>query len=127
MRRTVILASVLLAGACGGDDPPTAPTPAAVTVPAEPVRVEQFPVKIQHVQPNYPADARARRIQGVVILDVVLDRTGRVSSVQVLQSPDVSLENAAIEAVRQWEYAPTLVNGQPVSIILTVTVSFTLQ
>jgi protein TonB len=61
----------------------------------------------------------------LVVLDAVIDATGRVTGVQVTRSIPL-LDQAAIEAVRQWRFTPTLLNGEPVSILLTVTVRFTL-
>ena len=68
---------------------------------------------------------RLARIEGVVVLDAVIDATGRVTDVRVTRSIQ-ALDQAAIDAVRQWRFTPTLLNGEPVSILLTVTVRFTL-
>ena len=84
------------------------------------------PRKIIHVNPIYPRVAQAARIEGVVILDAVIDASGRVTSVRVLRSRPL-LDQAAIDAVQQWTFTPTLLNGVPVPIMMTVTVQFTLQ
>jgi protein TonB len=121
----LIIASLFL-GACGSHDTPTTPPPP----PAEPVRVGgnvTEPVKTKNVQPAYPAEARQKRIQGIVILDVVVDATGHVGDIRVLQSPDPLLSDASIEAVRQWEYRPALLNGEPIAVLMTVTIDFSLQ
>ena len=68
---------------------------------------------------------RAQRVEGVVILEITVDGTGRVRDAQVLRSVPL-LDQAAIDAVRQWEFAPTLLNGAPVPVIMTVTINFTL-
>jgi len=97
--------------------------------PHAPVRMHsglRQPQKIVHVPPKYPAAAQAARIGGVVILEAVIDTAGGVQSVKVLRSIPL-LDQAAIDAVRQWRFTPTLLNGQPVPIIMTVTVSFTLE
>jgi protein TonB len=94
----------------------------------EPIRLHagmQAPRKIVNVPPRYPAHAQAARIEGVVVLDAVIDTTGRVIDVRVTRSVQM-LDQAAVEAVRQWRFTPTLLNGEPVSILLTVTVRFTL-
>ena len=65
-------------------------------------------------------------MQGIVILEAVISETGRVRDVRVLRSIPL-LDNAAIDAVRQWQFTPTLLNGQPVPIVMTVTVSFELK
>lgn len=96
---------------------------------AEPVRVGGLikePRKIKDVPPVYPALAAQGRIEGVVILECLLDTRGRVQQVKVLRGVPL-LEEAAVEAVRQWAYTPTLVGGEPVEVILTVTVTFRLR
>ncbi len=70
--------------------------------------------------------AQAARVQGVVILEAIIGSSGAVTEVKVLRSVPL-LDDAAIVAVQQWVYTPTLVNGVPTPIIMTVTVSFTLQ
>lgn len=82
---------------------------------------------IQKVTPNYPADAKERRIQGKVTLGVIIDKDGVPTNITV-QSPDTdaSLNAAAVEAVSQWRYRPTLLNGEPVEVITTIDVNFTL-
>ena len=75
------------------------------------------------VPPVYPPLAVRAKVQGVVILEAVVDRQGRVEEVKVLRSIPL-LDAAAIAAVRQWRYSPLLLNGQPERFVLTVTVSF---
>ena len=97
--------------------------------PPEPVRVGgniSPPAKVTDVPPVYPTVAQAARVQGVVILEAVIGPDGRVTDVKVLRSVPL-LVDAAIAAVRQWEYMPTLLNGVPVPVIMTVTVNFTMQ
>lgn len=99
--------------------------------PPAPVRAGQGgvvrePRKIRQVTPVYPALAIAARVQGRVVLDCVIDREGRIGSLSVL-SGNPLLEAAAVEAVRQWRYTPTLLDGSPVAVVLTVTVEFTLR
>jgi protein TonB len=74
----------------------------------------------------YPAIARMAHVQGVVILEAVLDVEGRVDSVRVLRSI-AQLDQSAVDAVKRWRFTPALLNGQPVSVVMTVTVNFTLQ
>jgi TonB family protein len=83
------------------------------------------PAKIVNVQPVYPEEAKEQQIQGVVILDVSLDAKGVPEGVQVLRGIP-QLDAAAIAAVQQWRYQPTLMNGVPTPVQLTVTVGFTL-
>jgi TonB family protein len=84
------------------------------------------PTRITHVNPVYPPDAREAKVQGVVILDVLLGVDGKVEQTKILRSIPL-LDQAAIDAVRQWEFTPTLLNGEPKKVIMTVTVNFTLQ
>lgn len=84
------------------------------------------PAKIVNADPVYPPEAREARVQGVVIMEVTLSPTGEVSDVEVLRSVP-QLDEAAVAAVRQWRYEPTLVDGEPVPILLTVTVNFMLR
>jgi TonB family protein len=83
------------------------------------------PVKIKDVKPVYPLDARDAGVQGVVILEVRIEPDGRVASAQVLRSIPL-LDQAALDAVNQWEFMPTLLNGAPVPVLMTVTIQFTM-
>ena len=97
-------------------------------VPQSPVRAGgdlQPPTKLRQVAPAYPELARQARVQGVVVLDCVIDPSGRVADVKVLRGHSL-LAPAAVDAVRQWLYTPTRLNGAPVAVLLTVTVRFTL-
>jgi protein TonB len=97
--------------------------------PAAPVRVHSLlrpPVKIHDVLPVYPEAARLARVEGLVIIEAVIGPTGSVAEARVLRSKPL-LDQAAIDAVRQWKYTPTLLNGIPVPVIMTVTVNFTLK
>jgi protein TonB len=84
------------------------------------------PALVKRVEPEYPLLAVRAQVQGVVILEAVVDREGRVEDVRVLRSIPL-LERAAIDAVRQWRYSPLLLNGKPERFVLTVTVSFSLS
>jgi TonB family protein len=83
------------------------------------------PKKTRHVQPVYPAEALSQGIRGIVILDIVVDAKGKVVSTSVLRSVP-GLDEAAIAAARQWEYEPTKLDGKPVSVRLTVPITFSL-
>jgi protein TonB len=108
--------------------PPPAPKPAPAVV-RDPVRVGgelKAPTLIERVEPEYPAIAVRAQVRGVVILEAIVDRDGRVEDVRVLRSIPL-LDNAAMEAVRQWRYSPLLLNGTPERFVLTVTVNFGLS
>ena len=97
--------------------------------PPAPVRVGgniRAPQKTRNVNPVYPQIAQSARVQGVVIIEATISPTGKVQDARVLRSIPL-LDQAALDAVRQWEYSPTLLNGVPVPVIMTVTVNFTLQ
>jgi protein TonB len=74
----------------------------------------------------YPRIAQAARVQGVVIIEATIGPTGSVQDARILRSIPL-LDAAALEAVRQWEYTPTLLNGMPVPVLMTITVNFTLR
>ena len=81
---------------------------------------------IYQVKPAYPPIARQTRTQGVVVLEAVIDRDGSIQSLRVVSGHPL-LTQAALDAVKQWKYRPTLLNGEPIEVITTVTVTFTLQ
>jgi protein TonB len=83
------------------------------------------PTKIRDVRPVYPPIARSANVTGVVILEVRIGPDGRVETARVLRSIPL-LDEAALDAVKQWEFTPTLMNGQAVPIIMTATVNFTI-
>ena len=84
------------------------------------------PKRIAGAMPEYPALARSARVQGVVLLEAVINERGQVGRIKVLKSIPL-LDGAAIGAVQEWRYTPTLLNGLPVSVILMITINFTLQ
>ena len=84
------------------------------------------PRKVFHVNPVYPPLAARARIQGTVQLQAVIDAEGRVSNITVVESITL-LDRAAIEAVQQWRYVPTFLNGRAVPVIMTVEVEFRLR
>ncbi len=95
---------------------------------AAPVRVGAdvaAPTRTVYVEPVYPEIAKRARLSGVVILEAVIDASGNVTNVTVLRSVSL-LDQAAVEAVRQWKYEPTVRNGVPVAIAMTVRVVFDL-
>ena len=82
-------------------------------------------MQLNKVAPVYPLIAQSARVQGVVILEAVIGVDGKVVDAKVLRSIPL-LDQAALDAVRKWEYAPTLLNGAAVPVVMTVTVTFTL-
>jgi len=82
--------------------------------------------KLRHVDPVYPEIAILARVRGIVILECTISPQGKVRNVKVLRGIPL-LDQAAMEAVQQWVYTPTLLNGVPVLVIMTVTVNFSLE
>jgi protein TonB len=121
-------------GVFGGDvdvfpmeSAPAAPPPSPAPLKTVPVGGQiQPPRKIKNVAPIYPTIAQSSRVQGKVVLEALIGLDGRVDHVRVLQ-PVALLTEPAIAAVRQWVFTPTKLNGEPVQVIMTVTVDFRLQ
>lgn len=105
---------------------PPAPQAPAVTQPLPVGGRIREPTKVRHVPPVYPAIAQQARVEGVVIIEAIIGVDGRVQQARVLRSKPL-LDEAALAAVRQWIFTPTLLNGTPVPVIMTVTVNFTLR
>ena len=116
------------AGVPGGTGvvvPDTPPPPGPVT----PVRASTLvtpPVKIRDVSPVYPELPRLARVEGQVVIEAVIACDGRRGGDPGI-AVDAVFAEAALAAVRQWKYRPTLINGRPVPVVLTVTVTFRLQ
>jgi TonB family protein len=110
-------------------EPATQPTPGAPK--PTPVRVGgniKVPMKLVNVNPTYPASMRAAGRTGVVPLDALIGTDGTVVFARVLSAsvhPDFA--DAAVEAVRQWKFSPTLLNGKPVEVLMGVTINFSLE
>jgi TonB family protein len=115
------------AGGGGGDR--SAPPPSRTdSVTPQRIRVSGDVVqrqRLRDVPPVYPELAKQARIEGVVRLAVVIDKQGRVSDIKVMSGHPLLIP-AALEAVKQWEYNPTLLNGQPVEVFTEVSVPFVL-
>ena len=80
---------------------------------------------VRQVIPTYPPIAKTAHIQGDVVLHAIIDKDGSVTELQFISGPPI-LIRSAMDAVRQWRYAPTLLNGEPVQVDTTITVKFTL-
>jgi TonB family protein len=86
-------------------------------------QVEESKV-LTRVPPVYPESARAKGVEGTVLLEAVISMEGVPLSLRVLESPDSDLSDAAQAAVRQWRYQPTLLNGQPIEVVTTIAIQF---
>ena len=108
------------------------PSPPPIVVPApqvagtyRPGGAIREPRKIRDSPAVYPEVARAAKIEGVVILEATIDERGVVTDARVLRSAPL-LDAAALTALKQWRYTPTLLNGVPVRVLMTVTFRFSL-
>jgi TonB family protein len=109
---------------------------AAEEVPSKPVAAQATRVKVssgvaggllvKKVTPVYPADARARYIQGTVLLRAEISKTGDITDLELMDGP-IELAGSAVAAVRQWKYRPYLLMGQPVAVSTQVQVNYQLQ
>ena len=106
---------------------PDAPPPPE---PTGPIRVGgdvKPPKKLQAPNPQYTEIARKARIQGVVIVEAIIDKTGNVTNVKILKGLPMGLDQAAADAVARWRFEPATLNGKPVAVIYNLTVNFRLQ
>jgi protein TonB len=84
------------------------------------------PTKLKDVQPVYPEAAMGSKLQGTVIVEAIIDGSGAVADTRIVRGVP-EFNDAALKAVSQWEFTPTLLNGEPTAIICTVTVTFQLR
>jgi len=143
LRQTVIALRGNAAAAGYRALPPPPPPPPPSTYPAfpsyegfdqlvqdlKPLRVGgnlKQPLKIHDVRPVYPQIAQESRVQGVVIVETLIGADGTVEAARVLRSIPL-LDQAALDAVRQWQFTPPLLNGAPQAVVMTVTVNFSLE
>ena len=104
--------------------------PPASESPEGPIQVGgdvKPPERIFSPQPTYTEIARKARIQGVVIVQAIIDKQGNVTNVKVLKGLPMGLEEAAVDAMKQWKFKPATLNGKPVTVYYNLTVNFKLQ
>ena len=117
------VAGGVLGGIVGAPPPPPPPKKKA------PVRVggNVQSSKLYHkVDPVYPELAKRARVSGIVLLQVTVSEQGNVKEIKLIRGHPL-LNQSALDAVGQWRYSPTLLNGEPVEVIATVTVNFVLR
>ena len=130
MRPPAFLPALMILSACRSAAPPKA-APVEEKKPVNQGRImvgDYLGTGRMIRQPRwvYPKAAKEARIQAVVHLSIVITKTGEVKEIHVLSGPS-ALVSAAVDAVKQWQYAPTYLNGEPVEIRTTVQVPFTCQ
>ena len=85
------------------------------------------PIILSKVEPTYPEVARTARISGIVIVEAIIDKNGDVTDINVLKPLPFGLDQAAVDAVKQWKFKPALKNGEPVDVVFNLTVNFRLD
>jgi len=109
--------------------PPSAPPRAAVAEPTAPVRVGgnvKAPRILLHVDPIYPTLARRAQIHGAVVINAIIDVQGNPVEMRVVSGHPLLIE-AAMNALKQWKFEPTILNGEPVAVSWDATITFTLD
>jgi TonB family protein len=109
--------------------PPPPPPPRVQAIGAPPVRIGGDVAQsnlINKVTPLYPEAARAARVQDYVMMQATIDKTGAVADLKILHGHPL-LNEAALDAVKQWRYQPMLLNGVPTEVVTTITVNFSFQ
>jgi protein TonB len=125
-----------VAGGLDGTGLDRIPVPVAPPRIEQPAQPEKRPLKlsegvleaqlISRVEPRYPRLALQTRQSGTVVLHAIISRDGRISELEVVSGSSFFVQ-AALDAVRQWRYRPTMLNAQPVEVETTITVQFLLQ
>ncbi len=116
-------------------EPPPTPEPVAASKPAPEPEDKVYrltsditrPVLVQRVAAEYPRAARLRRVEGSVVLSVVIDRDGWVTQSKVIRSVSERVDQAALDAVEAWRYQPATLNGFPVAVYRNIELSFHLE
>ena len=110
----------------GGISIPGPPPAAASSGPIRPGGKVKYPEKVRDVRPVYPQIAISGRVEGRVIIEAIIAVDGRVKDARILKSIPL-LDRAALDAVEQWTFSPTLLNGVPVPVLITISVDFRLR
>jgi TonB family protein len=106
----------------GPPPPPPPPSPPPQRIGSDVAQANL----INQVAPVYPPLARAARLQGTVVMQVLIDRQGAIANVSVISGHEL-LVDAAVDAVKKWRYKPVLLNGQPIDVVTTITANFVMQ
>jgi protein TonB len=126
-----VLATVLVALVVVGiaflvrQTPQTPPTPAAPSTAGPPVRIGTRLLRLEplhKVIPRYPAGVRAKDTPGYVLIEARIDKNGVITNLKVIGGGHRLLNEAVLEAVRQWRYPPTILEGEAIEVITTIRV-----
>ncbi len=124
-----VLGGIITAAASNAPPPPPPPPPVKKKAPPKRIRVGGNVAKARltrQVRPQYPQLARQARIQGTVKLSAVIAKDGTIQKLEVMSGHPL-LVPAALAAVKQWRYRPTLLNGEAVEVLTNIDVNFTLS
>jgi protein TonB len=107
---------------------PPAPAPFLASAPLPSTGGKVGPANVIHsVRPSYPAELQRAGVAGTVRLEAVISKEGALSGMQVIGSPDAALTQAVMDAVRQWRYRPSSLDGQPIEVMTTIDVNYSLR
>ena len=129
IKHPFIVASFLIAAVQPASAQSTPPPPPSKPAPVTRVVKKgdaQMALAIKRVPPQYPESARAQGTQGTVLLDTIIDTDGRVIEAKYVSGPK-ELVKASVDAVKQWRFKPTLVNGDPVQVECMFEFNFNLR
>jgi protein TonB len=129
LQGSTAIPGLLLNGISQPPPKPSAPKPEKPPASRQPLRVSsgvQQANLINAPKPSYPQLAKAARVQGTIKLQAVIAIDGSIKNLRVISGPPL-LVNAALDAVRRWQYKPTMLNGSPVEVITEIDVNFTLS
>jgi protein TonB len=121
------VAGGIVGGIPGGVVPPPPPPPPPAPAPPGPVHVGgqiTAPALVKRVEPTYPDLASTAQLTGIVILEATVGTDGCVEAVKVLRSRHPFLDRASVDALKQWQYSPLMLNGIKTPFVVTVTFNF---
>lgn len=130
----ILVVSALILAGCGkteqdGDGTRSAGTQQLVAEPDPPEtqEVEEQPAPVKQVNPVYPEEARAQKLEGTVFVKAIVNRDGTVRRAEIAKSDNSLFDQASLDAIRQWEFKPAMKNGEAVAAWVTVPVRFKLE
>ena len=98
----------------------------ALPTPTEEYLVSEMPVLVSEIRPAYPKEAKDKRLEGVVALDVLIDQEGAVRNVSVIDGPEI-FRSGALEAMKRFKFKPAKVDGKPVAVRIRYVLNFKLE